>query len=261
MPLICTHCGSQSKKTVYDRDRGSYPVCMMCGREKLKEIVKTESDFSQKVVQNDNAQVSLFDVIGKLVYPKQEEELPDTGNPIIDDFRKNYRVGTRKGIPIAIPLKKEEKPMAKEIKAGHKACTNHPDKYAVRGGLCCACIREKNGKSYRSMKKQTPEAIRIMAVREAEAMANRTEADLYRLSKKYHVSIGTMKSWIKKYETKTDEETKAPASEPKLVETEITPVKEEPVNIAEILLNEIAKRESEIRVLKLTLDILRKEAA
>lgn len=331
MPSICVHCGSQSKKMEYDRDRGSYPVCMMCGREKFKERTVNPVVRENRTTEsaNDDAQVSLFDTIGKLVYPGEEKE--DDRSSINDQFAKfrklpketiirkyykrtgeprpenrggsehkeenkdkphpvckvkdcdkwpvrdglcthhwstEYRVGIQKGVAVAVPLKKEEKPMA--VKKGRKACTNHPEKYAVSGGLCCACIREKNGKSYRSMKKQTPEAIRIMAVREAEAMEpNRTEADLYRLSKKYHVSITTLKLWIKKHETKTAiDETKAPASEPKLVESEterfekeMTVVKDETNNIAEVLLLEISKRESEIRALKIALDILRKEAA
>jgi transposase len=74
MTQICARCESQSIVKDYDYGRHcEYQKCQMCGSEKFKE-----------------------------------KEIAITGNPIIDDFSANYKVGIKKGIAVAVPVKEED---------------------------------------------------------------------------------------------------------------------------------------------------------
>jgi transposase len=63
-----------------------------------------------------------------------------------------YRVGIKKGIAVAVPIKEEEKDM--ELKRGHKACKNHPEKYALVEDMCSRCYTKEHGHPYYG--KRTP---------------------------------------------------------------------------------------------------------
>lgn len=41
--MICTRCGCSSITMDYDRERGTYPKCLMCGCDKLKEVERSEN--------------------------------------------------------------------------------------------------------------------------------------------------------------------------------------------------------------------------
>jgi len=72
----------------------------------------------------------------------------ETVNSTIQEFLNNDN-----------PVKIEEKEVVMEeqktLKGAHKPCKNHPEKYAVKEGLCYRCYREKNGISPYFKEKQT----------------------------------------------------------------------------------------------------------
>ena len=66
--------------------------------------------------------------------------------PVSDPMALAYSGINLKKEVVVVEEKLEEK-KKKILKGKHKPCKNHPDKYAVKEGLCCKCYKQKYGKS------------------------------------------------------------------------------------------------------------------
>lgn len=75
--------------------------------------------------------------------------LSNNDNPVIDK-----QENTEPAFETIEESEKKMETIEKKIKGTHKPCLNHPDKYAVKDGLCTKCYREKTGLVYKSKKIQ-----------------------------------------------------------------------------------------------------------
>ncbi len=274
MNMICQKCGSPNITLQYDRElRRSVPRCLMCGTE-YKPVSKSVQNIPQNIPEEKMNVLPQETILGiqkaiqegtsvrKLMrkfniaketarkymrnyYKDTGEERPENRGGSerkpenIDKPRPKCKVEGCDRWPVRDGLctrhfKKEVDDMATEIKGSHKACKNHPDKYAVARELCAACIKKEK---------------KAMAIREAQAMGlPLSDADKFIIGKKYGVSATTISNWLKEIKQ----------AAPKV---EMTEIRQEETSIVEQLRAVVVSYEEKIRALNTTIEILSGRAA